>query len=132
MKKRILVIDDEELLTRTFARLLERQNYEVLLASRPEEALITAEKEDCDLVLCDIRMPGKNGVETVREIQSARAKQGKKPLPVIFLTGFADPKLEAEAQSLKPVAYIYKPFDTPRLLELIDSNLKTVPTKTNF
>lgn len=123
MKKKILVIDDEEILTKTFARLLERENYEVLVASRPEDALVMAEEEDFDLILCDIRMPGKNGVETVREIRSLQEGRGKPPTPVVFLTGFADPTLEAQAQRLNPVAYIFKPFDTVKLLELIDSAL---------
>jgi DNA-binding response OmpR family regulator len=70
MKKKILVIDDEELLTKTFALLLGKRNYEVRVASRYEEALSIIEKEDYDLILSDIRMPGKNGVETLLEIQT--------------------------------------------------------------
>jgi len=124
LRKKILVIDDEELLVKTFARLLEKVNYDVRVASRPEDAIAMAEKEDFDLVLCDIRMPGKNGVETIREMQAARERKGRKSTPVIFLTGFADPKLEREAQALSPVAYIYKPFDTEKLLILIDSSVR--------
>ena len=124
MRKKILVIDDEELLVKTFARLLGKINYEVLVASRPADALVLAKKEDFDFVLCDIRMPEKNGVETIRDLRNVLQQKGKRPVPVIFLTGFADSKLEQEAQSLNPVAYIYKPFDTEKLLELIDSNLR--------
>ena len=119
MRKKILVIDDEEILIKTFSRLLDKLNYEVLVASRPEDALAMAEEEDFDLILCDIRMPGKNGVETIREIRSIQKGNGKPESPVIFLTGFADPKLEEQAQVLHPVAYIYKPFDTNKLLEVI-------------
>ncbi len=121
MKKKILVVDDEELLTRTFARLLEKRNYEVLVASRAEDALIMAEEENFDLILCDIRMPGRNGVETIRDIRALRERDGKSPVPVIFLTGFADGALEEEAQALKPIAYVFKPFDTVKLLELVES-----------
>lgn len=124
MKKKILVIDDEELLTRTFARLLERKNYDVLIASRPEDALAMVEAEEFDLVLCDIRMPGKNGVETMREIRALQDQKGKPPVPVIFLTGFADTRLEAEAETLHPVDYIFKPFDTIKLLELVEWTLR--------
>ena len=121
MKKKILVIDDEELLTKTFARLLGKKNYEVHVASRFEEALAIIEEKDFDLILSDIRMPGKNGVETLLEIQSSLEQKGRKQVPVIFLTGFADKKIEEEALALKPVAYIFKPFDTPKLLEIIES-----------
>lgn len=124
MKKKILVIDDDELLTRTFSRLLVKQNYEVMLATRPEDALGMAREKDCDLILCDIRMPGKNGVETIREIQTLREGLRKTCPPVIFLTGFADPKLETEARTLNPFAYVFKPFDTEELLQLIRSSLK--------
>ncbi len=123
MKKKILVIDDEEILTKTFAKLLEKQNYEVLIASRAEDALTMAEEEDFDLILCDIRMPGKNGVETILEIRSLTQSKGRGDIPVIFLTGFADTKLEKEAQTLNPIAYIFKPFDTIKLLELIQSTV---------
>ena len=126
MKKRILVIDDEELLTKTFSRLLEKQNYEVMTASHPEDALVMVEEEDFDLILCDIRMPGKNGVETVHEIRGILEKKGRSQVPVIFLTGFADPKLQKEAQALYPVAYIFMPIDTMKLLSLIEATLESV------
>jgi len=124
VRKKILVIDDEELLVKTFTRLLERLKYDVSIASRPEDAIAMAEEESFDLVLCDIRMPGKNGVETIREMRTSAEKRGKKVAPVIFLTGFADKKLEQEAQTLNPAAYIYKPFDTSELLEVIETGLK--------
>lgn len=123
MKKKILVIDDEELLTKTFARLLEKKGYEVLVASRSEDALVMAEEEDFDLVLCDIRMPGKNGVETARAMQSLLKTKGRHDIPIIFMTGFADKKVEEEAKGLHPVSYIFKPFDTPQLLQVIESTL---------
>ena len=121
--KKILVIDDDELLTKTFSRLLQKLQYDVVVMTRPEDAIVVAAGGNFDLILCDIRMPGKNGVETIREVQTGAKKGGRAPVPVIFLTGFADNKLEQEAQSLNPVAYIYKPFDTPKLLELIQSTL---------
>jgi CheY-like chemotaxis protein len=124
MKKTILVIDDEELLTRTFARLLEKKGYEVLVATHSEDALAMAEEEDFDLILCDIRMPGRNGVETIREIRRLRRESGRIQPPVIFLTGFADEKLEREAQALDPVAYVFKPFDTAKLLEAVESTVQ--------
>ncbi len=126
MRKKILVIDDEELLVKTFARLLEKINYEVAVASRPDDAIAMAQKEEFDLVLCDIRMPGKNGVETIREMRAVQKRKGNRTVPVIFLTGFADLKLEREAQILQPAAYLYKPFDTMRLLNAIESALQGV------
>ena len=119
MKKKILVVDDEEILTMTFAKLLEKAGYDVLVASKGEDAIVMAEEDSFDLILCDIRMPGKNGVKTVQEIQAARGRTSSKEIPVIFVTGYADEDVEKNAQSLNPVAYLYKPFDAFKLLELI-------------
>lgn len=123
MKKKILVIDDEEILTKTLAHILGKRDYEVSTASRAEDALALAEGGRFDLVLCDIRMPGKNGVETIRDMKALLQSKGETEPPVIFLTGFADPKLQQEAQTLNPVAYVYKPFDTITLLDMIESTL---------
>lgn len=123
MKSTILVIDDEEILTKSFARMLEKQGYDVYVASQSEDALAMAEEINFDLILCDIRMPGKNGVETVKQMMETRNAQGKKKIPIIFLTGYADENLEAQARSLNPAAYIFKPFDVGVLLNLIKSQL---------
>ena len=116
MKKRILVVDDEEILTVTFVKLLETAGYGVLVASRGEDAVVMVEEDDFDLIICDIRMPGQDGVKTIQQIRNLR---GKKEIPVIFVTGYADEVLEKEANRLNPVAYIYKPFDAFKLLDLI-------------
>ena len=116
MPKKILVIDDEEILTITFVKLLEKAGYSVLVASRGEDAVIMAEEDNFDLIICDIRMPGQDGVSTMRQIKELR---GKKETPVIFITGYADETLEKEANRLDPVAYIYKPFDAFKLLDII-------------
>lgn len=123
MEKKILVIDDEEILTKTFSRLLEKSGFKVLVASRGEDACAMAEEEDFDLVLSDIRMPGSNGIQIVKEIEKIRSKQGHVKIPVIFMTGFADEKLEAEARILGPVEYLSKPFDVSKVLDLIRSEL---------
>ena len=59
------------------------------------------------------------GVSGLQEIKTARSKAKAKEIPVIFVTGYADEDIEKSAQSLNPVAYLYKPFDAFKLLELI-------------
>jgi len=119
MPKKILVIDDEEILTITFVKLLEAAGYAVLVASCGEDAVIMAEEDDFDLIICDIRMPGQNGVKTIQKIRSINQNQKTHSTPVIFITGYADEALEKEARKLEPVGYIYKPFDAFELLDLI-------------
>lgn len=119
MKKIILIIDDEEILTKTFTKLLERSGYEVYSAKKGQDALCMAEAEAFDLVICDMRMPGMSGVETIREIRKLRAD-----IPVVFISGFADEQMEQDANALKPIAYMHKPFNITELLDLLKDNLK--------
>ncbi|MDD5217384.1 MAG: response regulator [Candidatus Omnitrophica bacterium] len=125
MNKKILVIDDEEMLTRTFSRLFRKRGHEVFVANRAAEALEAVRQTDFDLILSDVRMPGVNGVDLCRQIRDLRSGEGKKPVPVIFLTGFADETIEAEAKQLNPVAYVYKPCDMTELINLVDVTFQT-------
>ncbi len=111
MTKQILVIDDEELITKSLVLALEKSGYEVLVAKRCDEALAMAEAIDFDLIVSDIRMPGVDGIETVRRILDLMTKRGAKQAPRIFMTGYADQGAEEGAKTLKPKAYILKPFN---------------------
>lgn len=116
MAKKILVIDDEELIIRSLRKLLEKNGFMVFVAKNGQDALVMAEEEDFDLIVADIRMPGMNGVETVESI--------KKHIPTIFITGYADEDIEKKAKVLDPIAYIYKPFDINELVDKIKKVLK--------
>lgn len=118
------MMDDEELLTKTFAILLERKGYEVFVGSHGDDAMVMIEEEDFDLIISDIRMPGRDGVDVVTEIYEYLKKQDKPLIPVIFVTGYADLEVEQKAKDLNPVAYLAKPFDVPELLSKIESTLK--------
>lgn len=124
MAKRILVIDDEELLIRTFVKLLQKEGYDVLIAKRGSDALEIAEEASFDLIICDIRMPGIDGVETIKKLREVWSRRNVTNPPAIFVTGYADETTEARARELSPVAYIAKPFDTGKLLTRIRSILE--------
>ena len=121
MGKQILVIDDEELLIKSFSRLLEKAGYDVYTVKNGVDAIVATQEEDFDLIISDVRMPGENGVQTIREIQNLRLDNGKAAIPTIFITGFADDEVEKEAKTLNPVAYLYKPFDTIHFLKMVSS-----------
>ena len=121
MVKKILVVDDEALLTKTFTLLLERNGYEVLIAKSGQDAQILAEEEKFDLIICDIRMPGVDGVEFAESIKNSRMLNSETPL--IFITGYADPEVEKTAKALSPIAYIHKPFDSQEILNMIRKTL---------
>lgn len=124
MAKKILVVDDEELIIKSLSRLLEKNGYEVFIAKNGQDALIMTEEEDFDLILADIRMPGVNGVETIRSIYDNLKAKKSKNIPTIFITGYADKNIEGDAKTLNPIAYIYKPFDIEELVDKITKVLK--------
>ena len=118
-KKKILIVDDEEILTRSFSKLLEKSGYETYTAKNGQDAEAMVEEEDFDLVICDIRMPGVNGIETIKKIKQISAANGRVGIPVVFITGFANEENERQARTLKPIAYLNKPFDIGNLLNVI-------------
>lgn len=121
---KILVIDDEELITKTFSRFLEKRGLDVLIAKRNEDAIAFVEENDFDVIISDIRMPGQDGVQTIRQIEKVLESQKRKRPPVIFITGFSDKNMEAEAKKLDHVAFLYKPFESEELLSAINRGLK--------
>jgi len=125
MAKKILVIDDEEILTKTFARLLEKAGYEVFICKTGTDAIEMVKEESFDLIICDIRMPGMSGVETIWKIAEAFENSGQVRPPYIFITGYADQIAEEKARALNPAAYIEKPFDNLVLLNKVKELIQT-------
>ena len=117
MKKHFLVIDDEEIIIKSLVKLLEKNGYVVFTAKNGQDALVITENEEFDLIIADIRMPGMNGVETIEAIYNT------KKIPVIFITGHANDEIRQRAKALSPLAYIYKPFDIPELVNKIKEAL---------
>lgn len=128
-KQRILVIDDEQLITATLRGVLSRSGFEAVIANNGSEAVSLMERESFDLIISDIRMPGMDGIRTLHEIKKRMAAAGK-DCPVIFITGFADEKLEQEAKEIGFDDYIYKPFDLKTFIDRINRVLEAkVPPK---
>lgn len=124
MAKRILVIDDEELIIRSLTKLLEKNGFEVFVVKRGQDAIAIVEEENFHLIISDIRMPGMNGIETVKNIFNVFGQRNFPKPPVIFITGYADKESEQEANNLGPVAYIYKPFDISTLVTKVKEVLR--------
>lgn len=123
MKKKILVIDDEEILTKTFVRLLEKSGYDAFFVKSGTDALEVIQDIEFDLIMTDIRMPGLSGVETMKGLKQYYESAKKKRPPIIVVTGFADEQMEREIMALSPEAFIRKPFEISELLECVKKNL---------
>ena len=111
-KNHVLVVDDEELYRRAIERILRRVGYDVLMAPDAAEALHLISARPVDLVLCDIQMPGINGLELVRQIHEVQPD-----LPCIVMTGYNTPENSIEALQAGAFWYLEKPFEQDRLEE---------------
>ncbi len=108
---KVLVIDDDEGARRTVSLLLEDEDYEVLTASGGEEGLEAAREEAPDLILCDVRMPGMDGMEFLRTYR----EEGGRAL-VIMMTAYGSHELAVEAMQEGAYDYVGKPFSGDELL----------------
>ncbi|HIF91952.1 MAG TPA: sigma-54-dependent Fis family transcriptional regulator [Myxococcales bacterium] len=109
-KSYVLVVDDEELYRRAIGRILHRVGREVLMARDGADALQQIAEHSIDLVLCDIQMPGINGLELVRQIHDVEPD-----LPCIVMTGYNTPENSVEALQAGAFWYLEKPFEQDRL-----------------
>ena len=116
---KLLVIDDEADVQYSFQRIFDSPEIELTTASSGEEALRLIPKLKPDLVLMDVRMGGMTGLETLRRIRQADSK-----LLVILMTAYGTTQTAIEAMKLGAYDYLLKPFDVPRLKDLVAKALK--------
>lgn len=107
---KILVVDDEDLYRRALERILSRVGHEVVMARDASEALDQVAAHAIDLVLCDIQMPGINGLELVRQVHEVAPD-----LPCIVMTGYNTPENSVEALQAGAFWYLEKPFEGENL-----------------
>jgi len=110
----VLIVDDEELLVRSCARILEQEGYVVQKASRGREALDLMRRQRPDIVLTDLMLPDVDGMTLLKE-----AKRLDPEMLVIMITGFATVDSSIEAIKAGAYDYIPKPFTATQLQILI-------------
>ena len=125
MKPRILVIDDDAEIRKSFKMTLEYAGYDVTLAATGEEGVKLAEQEAPDLVFCDIKMPGMDGLEVLQKLQHL-----KDVMPVVVITGNADIQNAVEATRLGAFDFIEKPVSSERMLVSVRNAVDTRRLKT--
>ncbi|GGC86987.1 DNA-binding response regulator [Thalassobacillus devorans] len=104
---RVLVVDDEERIRRLIRMYLERENFEVEEAEDGDEALTKSLNNDYDVILLDIMMPGKDGIEVCKDLRE------KKATPVLMLTAKGEESNRVQGFEVGADDYIVKPF-SPR------------------
>lgn len=122
MAVNILVIDDERSIRNTLKDILQYENYVVEEAENGEIGLDKIRKKDYNIILCDIKMPKKDGMEVLEESLTL-----KPDLQFIMISGHADMDIAVEATKKGAYDFIQKPLDLNRLLVSIRNALdKTV------
>jgi nitrogen regulation protein NR(I) len=118
---RILLIEDDSGITDTLQRVLAAEGHVVEIEKRGDDGLARAVKNSFNLVITDLKLPGLNGLELVRQLHPAKPR-----LPIILVTAFGTTQTAIEAMKLGAYDYLLKPFNIPQLIELVrkaaDSN----------
>jgi two-component system nitrogen regulation response regulator GlnG len=111
----LLVIDDEESVRYSFRRVFESDRVRVVSARTAEEGLGQLVSENPDVVVLDLQLPDRSGLELFREIHARDPKR-----PVIFITAHGTTETAIEAMKLGAFDYLVKPVDLERLSQLLD------------
>ena len=109
--RKVLVVDDDPVVGRSFDRVLSGKGYAVITATSGQEALDKLETENYDVVFTDIKMPGMSGLEVAEQVKRRRPW-----LPVVIVTGYGSPGNEARAEAAGVSGFLHKPL-SPEMIE---------------
>ena len=109
--RKVLVVDDDPAVGKSFDRVLSAKGYAVITAGNAQEALNKLDAEDYDVVFTDIKMPGMSGLEMTEQVKRRRPW-----LPVVIVTGYGSPGNEARAEAAGVSSFLRKPL-SPEMIE---------------
>ena len=118
---KILVVDDQLGVRRLLFETFREDQHEVEMASNGEEAVLLLKTFKPDLIMMDMKMPGMNGIETLRQIRALDQRVG-----VIMMTAYGDAQNMEQAKDLGILHYLGKPFDLFDLRERVREILISV------
>ena len=124
--KKILVVDDNEIVVKTLSLKLQGAGYHVITALDGAEAVAAARKDAPDLILLDISFPPDVGGvpwDGFRIMEWFQRLDMAKKIPIIIITGTEDPKARERATSSGAIAYFQKPLEHDYLIKVIRATL---------
>lgn len=122
MKKKILIVEDDQIIAGTLQEFLSAEGFETLLALDGETGLGLAKKESPDLIILDIILPKKDGYEIIKEI---RNDQNSKSTPIVLLTNLGNPSNIGKALKLGATTYLTKTdYSLKEVVEKVKEVLK--------
>ena len=107
----VLIIDDEAAIRESLQTLLELEGYEVETAGTAEEGVVRAGEKPFDLVLLDVALPDRNGIDLLPELRTHQP-----PLPVIIITAYGTVENAVRAMQSGAANFVQKPWDNDKLL----------------
>ena len=117
----ILVVDDEPDLVANCERLLQRIGHASLRAHTGPDAMALIDREEPDLVVADLRLPGADGLAVTRH-----ARRHVPPIPVILITAYDSPQARNAARESGVGVYLAKPFSNAAFLDAVQ---RVLPAK---
>jgi nitrogen regulation protein NR(I) len=116
MQPKILLIEDDQSTAAALGKVLDADGYSVRIAHRGDEGLGHAQREPCDLVITDLKLPGLSGLDLIAQLHASKPK-----LPIIMMTAHGTTETAIEAMKLGACDYLVKPFEADELLALTAS-----------
>ena len=113
-KIRLLLVDDEIDFLKAIAERLTIKDFDVIMASNGQDAIVSAENDLFDVAVVDFEMPGMDGTHVLKTL-----KERHKYLEIIMLTGHATVDSAVECTKLGAFEYLEKPYDFEKLVEVI-------------
>jgi DNA-binding NtrC family response regulator len=121
--KRVLVIDDEQIVLNSVKRILGQAGFDVETTLSGRQGMEWALNKTYDVVLTDIRMPDIGGMIVLRDIKRAQPM-----MPVIIITGYANVQSAVQAMKLGAADYVEKPFTPDQLLKAVTLSIENATT----
>jgi nitrogen regulation protein NR(I) len=119
-KSKILLVEDDPNIASGLQKVLRSQGYAVVALVRGDEGLKQALEEDFDLVITDLKLPGVDGLELVKQLHQKKPK-----VPIILITAHGSTETAIEATKWGAFDYVPKPFDVEELLDLASKALES-------
>jgi DNA-binding NtrC family response regulator len=113
-RREVLVVDDESVVADAVRLVLGHAGFTVTAAGDAESALAHPALDRCHLVLCDLMLPGRSGLDVLQAMRARRPG-----LPIVMITGYATPVQEDAVLAAGATAFLPKPFDDSELLTLV-------------
>src|ERR1700759_4263029 len=116
---KLLIVDDEPNTLASLSRAFRLEGHEAVVTDQAERALELARTQSFDMILSDVVMPGKNGIELLGDLRAAGITT-----PVVMISGQANVEMAVKATRLGAVDFLEKPLSTDKLLLTLDNVVK--------